>query len=214
MRHVKVYGLVAILAITALALANAPSALAESTSLCLEDAQVAVCPEGQRANQIHLIDPAMKILAGTITVQCEALLAGPIKSPNNLGEPLEVEGEFVYTNCRAGATVCTVLEVNEEPEFAPVLILKTGVELGLVESAAEIYVECGMFIKCLYNHEGLSGHALGGLLSLPASEGGMEKLHITYTEQVLKKIGVGFICPNVAKLDALFVSLERLYIRK
>lgn len=209
MRRIRTYGLIGIVAIMAVAFTGPSSAMAESTALCEEDVNEAVCPAEKRAHQITLRAGEMEILTSIVNVKCIAFLYGTVESPNDLGEPLEVKGNFEYFNCVAGKTTCTV---EEWSAFAPVSILKTAAELGSLTSSAAILVKCGFLIKCMYGHEGLSGHALGGLLAL---ETGNKQLHVTYTEQTLQKsiFGENF-CPSVAKLDALFVSTDELFIRK
>jgi hypothetical protein len=84
-------------------------------------------------------------------------------------------------------------------------VLKTAHELGEVTGNGEVNAHCGFFINCTYNGEGLSGHALGPLLSTPANG------QVRIEEQTTHKVS-GSLCPETAKLDLLTTPLSATYI--
>jgi len=90
-----------------------------------------------------------------------------------------------------------------------VSVLKEGHELASVTGTGfQVLLECSELMHCVYDSQGLVGHGLGPLLSGHTG-------HVTFSEAPVHKVE-GFLCPNEAKLDALFLPLkgEPLYLRK
>jgi hypothetical protein len=213
MKSIKVFALVALGALMAMAFIGASSAAAESTVLCLEDpgtGEHEACPEGPPASQLvtHVHEATLEgnpalLLSSVVEVKCTALFLGDVTSENGLGNPLEVLGNFTYSNCKTSSgKECTVAEITGTD--AKLKLSKSGHELADVTYQLEWNVHCGFLINCTYDGEGLKAHALGPLLaSEPNGETRIE-------EQVMHRVS-GF-CPETAKLDLLTTPLEAVHI--
>jgi hypothetical protein len=201
------------MALFATAVLGTASAMAETTALCKEDTGDNLCPQAKRANQIHLltqklqngqlVEAKAKFLTGGLTVECTILYLGTVQTAGELGSPLKVEGDFTYTECNGG---CEAYETEGSPGI--LWFLKeggVGSELAKVTGEATIALVCFDW-WCEYNFVNLVGHFLGPLT--PTHKG-----HLTYTDVVLNLVQGTFFCPDVTKLDALFLSLESLYVR-
>jgi len=214
MRLIKMFGLAAIAAVMAMAFLGASSAMATNTALCKVDVITNIneeCPLANRIHHVHAVSVSAtgvqglsaKLLTPVVTVECEALFLGDVTSPNDLGNPLTIAGNFTYPTCNAG---CKATQISAG---ATVSVLKTAQELATVTGQAEILVQCGEILHCVYNGTGLTGHGLGGL-STGATFG--EKGHITFTNAAVNKVK-GLLCPASASLDALFQILgEKGYL--
>ena len=203
MRLIKTTGLVAVLAVAASALIGASTATAtEFTTLCTEKTAVLTCPEAKQLSGAHFVSPKTKttILTNVVTITCEILFGAAAHEGITLGKPLFLVGHFTFSEC---SNSCVIEEING-PSVAG--LLKTAPELALVAPEAEFTVSCGVLIKCTYNTSTTNGHALGG-----AATEASELTHLTFNKAPLFKVA-GF-CPTTATLDALFASLEKLYIR-
>jgi hypothetical protein len=210
MKSIKMLGLVALAALMAMAFVGITSAMATSTALCKED--VLVCPEAKRISHVHEVNLTGKpgILLGSVEVLCETVLfLGDVQSANNLGNPLVILGNFTYEKCMtSGGTSCEVKEVSkpEVPIHTVLDVLKEAHELASVTSLlGEVNVHCGFAINCTYDGQGLTGHALGPLLS-EATNG-----EVRIEEATVHRSG-GTFCPETGKLDLLTVPLEPVYI--
>lgn len=203
MRLVKLVGLATVVATMATALLGAPTATAtEFTTLCKEDTAVLTCPDSQRATGLHFVSPKANtiFLNSMMNVSCE-ILFGAATPEGPLGKPLFLVGHFTFANCTAP---CTVKEIGGP---AVVGLLKTGAELASVAPEVDININCLPTFNCNYDTETTLGHALGGLKTEAS-----ELLHLTFKEAPVKWTAGG-VCPKDMKLDALFKSLEKLYIR-
>jgi hypothetical protein len=212
MKLLKILILAALAALTAMAFVGASSAMAESTSLCTEDAVLLpgeACPAGKLVSHVHEISPRIIMLSTLKTVECEILYLGDVTSTNNLGNPLEISGHFTYPeNANCKTTTGTLCEVKELSPQAVIKVLKLGHELADVTSGYEVNFHCGGFLNCTYNAENLLGHGLGPLLSEPANG------EIRLEEQTFHRVG-GLLCPaQVSKLDFLTHPLTAIYIAK
>jgi hypothetical protein len=214
----KMLGLAAVAALMAMAFVGASSAMAESTALCKEDTAlfekegekkyVATdeCPGAQRISHVHEESVGKGLLLSSIVeIKCNVLFLGDVISANNLGNPLEILGHFTYPKAGCETENGTQCEVKETSTHAIIKVLRLGHELADVTGSAEVNAHCGFFINCTYNGEGLSGHALGPLLSTQANG------EVRVEEQTTHKTG-GSLCPESAKLDLLTTPLEKTYI--
>jgi len=159
-----------------------------STELCKEDAEI-FCEEDW----------------AEATVECDVLFLGDVQSESSfLGSPLEISGNFTYTNCKSVlGTECTVSETSSSSAIA---VLRAAHELAAVTGSGEVNVHCGFVINCTYDGEGLQGHALGLLLSAETS--GEIRLEGQVTHRVKG------LCPEAAELDILATPLEAVYITR
>jgi hypothetical protein len=90
MKPIKMFGLAALAALMAMVVIGAPSASAEVTGLCAEDAS----PCGSAVTHVHEISVGhAKLLSSFATVECEALFLGEVVEE---GAPLIIEGTFTY----------------------------------------------------------------------------------------------------------------------
>lgn len=203
MKPIKAFGLVALAALMAMALAGTSSAMAESTALCAVDPGAGpeeVCPEEELIEHVHASTTAeipSVILTSIGNVVCSVLyLADTVEL---LSSPLVLEGTFTYAGCTAG---CSVTEENGPSEIK---LLKLGHEKADAKLEFLIHVKCNGFINCNYRGEEMKGFFKGLLLPF------IEEEDFGNTE--LKKEN-GFLCPNQAFLDLLVFSLEAFHITK
>ena len=209
MRLIKLIGLAAVAAIAATAFIGASSASATSTVICTEN--VLVCPAAKsiELKLVHFEALDGKLLiGGGLFVLCEkALLSGEVLM---LAAPLPIHlHSLTYTNCKLGATGCTVTATN----LGLLHLLKTAPNLGELKDLANptsfttVHVVCGASIDCEYKGEGLTGHAKGH------NDTTGELGRVTYNEAVVTKVAGGILCPATSKLDAVFIDLvDNLYI--
>jgi Trypsin len=173
------------------------------TVFCSEDpgtGETESCPAGKSATHVHeatLSGKKAKLLTGFITVECDVLFLG--ESLAEAGTPQLIEGNFTYTNCGS----CTVTETSEK---ALMEISKSGHETADVTYENAWFVECGGFLACEYDGEGLVGTAKGPLLATETNG------EISVQGQELHKAEGGFLCPKTAKLDIVTTPLSATYI--
>ena len=196
-------------AIIAMALIGASSASATSTVICTEN--VLVCPAGKKVelSLVHFEALDTKLLiGGGLFLLCEKiLLSGEVLM---LAAPLPIHfHSLTYTNCKLGATVCTVTTTH----LGLLHLLKTAPNLGELKDLANptnfttMHVVCGASIDCEYKWEGLTGHAKGH------NDTTGELGRVTYSEAFVTKVAGGILCPATSKLDAVFIDLvDNLYI--
>lgn len=188
----------AVTAVMGMALIGASSATAETGALCGTDPAGAACPTP--LTHVHYTASAAKLITPILTVTCEALYLGD--ALQGLASPIVIHGHFTYSNCNNS---CTATEVSTS---ALVEVLKEGTELAKVTGEGKVHVVCGLnVINCTYTGEGLVGHGLGGLKTTAAEKG-----HVTFSGAKVKNEAGGILCPEEAKLTALFESLAKEYI--
>jgi len=213
MKQIKMFGLAVLAALMAMAFAGTGSAMAESTALCTEDTalfetveeeevyeQIAECPPVSRVSHVHEVSTSKAILLASPEVKCDVLFLGDVKSTENVGTPLVIEGGFTYSNCGSGCSV------KEENSPLTINVLREGHELAKVTSgtgsgAGLVNVNC-FGIECKYTGSGLVGHGLGPLLS--EHENG----DVTLSEQTVSHES-GFFCPSSGKLDIQTTPLTK-----
>jgi hypothetical protein len=203
----KLFGLVALAALMAMAFVGAGSAMAENTALCKDmptnhddeglDGKDGVCDDPiTHVHETTLSGAKAKLLSSILNVECDVLFLGDVLA---LGAPQVIHsGLFTYTNCNSNCVVTqegTVL----------ISVLKLGHELADVTGEGQVHVECGAFIDCKYNGTGLLGHGLGPLLSSHLNGS------VILSEQTTNKVG-GALCPATAKLDITTTPLTHTYI--
>jgi hypothetical protein len=187
-------GTAVVVATAIMILVNAPLAMGGSTQLCSTDPATSCTV----LTHVHASSPSgnnVNILTDILNVECDLLYLG---DSHGLGAPLVLEGAFTYSNCNNG---CTVTEEN-----GPGLLelLKVSHETANLTLEWLIHVECGFFIDCNYNGEGLKGIAKGSLLSFKEGE--------TFEKLKLREEAGSFFCPDTNNLDFLVLSLSSLYI--
>jgi hypothetical protein len=201
----KMFGLAALASLMAMAFVGAGSAMAESTALCNVDpgtGSTEACPAGHLVTHVHEVSstPGL-LLSSVVEIKCTVLFLGDTAS--SLANPLVITGKFTYSGCQtASGSSCTVTETSAS---STIKVLKTAHELGSVTGNGEVNAHCGFFINCTYDGEGLSGHALGPLLSTAANG------EVRLEEQTTHRTG-GSLCPETAKLDLLTSPLSATYI--
>jgi hypothetical protein len=201
-KPIKMLVLAALAALMAMAFVGASSAMAESTTLCKADETP--CSAGNIVSHVHETTEAGNpglLLSSVVEIKCTVLYLGDTGS--SAGAPLVITGKFAYSSCQtASGSSCTVTETSTN---STIKVLKTAHELGEVTGNGEVNAHCGFFINCTYDGEGLSGHALGPLLST-ATNG-----QVRVEEQTTHKVS-GSLCPETAKLDLLTTPLSTTYI--
>jgi hypothetical protein len=221
-RTIKLIGLAAIAAISAMAFVGVSSAMAGSTLLC-ENNTAALEPtlaECGEVKEIHSTTVKFENnawvagkakLLGSSTIECNILVKGTRTSGALTAGAAEFEAELIYTSCNFGCTV-TDSSTGGNPQ-GTILVLKTAKELASVTGDNfMIYLKCPFIYKCHYNASGLTGH---GLQPEPAHNS-TGKGHVTYsgaTVTLLEELSSPFTCPTTGSLHGLFQSLTPLYIR-
>jgi len=190
-KPIKMFGLAALAALMAMAFVGASSAMAEPTVLCTGD--------GSGCGAVHIHETSTskgKLLAGSITVECDVLFLGDAAGVYEAGTPL-ISGNFTYTNCGS----CEATEENGPSEIE---VLKTGHETSTVTGEGLVHVNCSG-LNCRYNGEGLVGTGKGPLLSTAANG------EVTISEKSTEKES-GLFCPSTSKLDLTTTPLSATYI--
>ena len=192
MKSIKTLGLVAIAAMTAMAIVGASSATAGKTQLCKTD----TTPCSSPATSVHEVSIGKAVLESELpTIECNVLFSST--SVGGAGAPQIIEGTFTYSSCN---NFCSVKEENGPAEIKA---LRTGTELAAITGEGLVRVTCP-FINCAYNGVGLEGHAKGALI---ATNG---KGEISIEGQETNKEAGGEICPPEAFLTITTASLEGL----
>ena len=196
-KSIKMLGLAALAALTAMAFVGDSSAMASNTQLCKTDPGAGACTSAvTHVHETSLTGAKGVLLSSVINVECDVLFLST--SVGTLGVPQVIEGKFTYSNCNSG---CEVKEVGGP---ASIEALKTGHETAAVTGEGEVNVHCGFLINCTYNGEGLEATAKGPLLS--SETNGSVKLSGQETSSVS-----GF-CPEHAFLDLTTTPLTATYI--
>jgi hypothetical protein len=200
MRLIKMFGLAAV---AAMAFVGASSATATTTQLCTN--HTGTCTE---PGSIHVVSEGKATLLNSFQqVECNVLIISThLKGLAAAGSGGQVDhvlaGDLRYTNCEP----CTVTTLAGGLLFS----LRTGHEVGtIIATNFKVQVTCFLFFNCVYNSAGLVGQVLGPLLSA----NGTSLIH--YNKAEVKNEG-GKLCPPppAAELDALFTTLDLLYIRE
>jgi hypothetical protein len=176
-------------------LGGVSQAMAQSTALCKADEEP--CKAGNLTTEVHYEAEDILIHTSVLDYECDALLSATVLK---LGAPQALDVQSLkYTNCNQGCT-------RTAKSLGSFSVLRNGAETAdITAKGFEIEVKCGIYINCTYSFENLIGTVLGPLLT---GDNG----HITYEEASLPKIG-GIACPEVAKLNALFVALTPVYVK-
>ena len=207
MKLVKVFGLTTIALLFVTALVGVSSAMASSSLLCSKDSLSEPPPVGecQQPTEVHFISvnatgeaAKVKLLNEILLpIECNALLSGTVLPGLVANGPVVIHvTELKYTNCG----ICSI----SASELGLLSVLRTGVELATVTSLnLKLLFSC-FGLDCEYGVNGLTGHGLGPLLTELSA-------HITYTKLLLMRLTPG--CTKIVELDALFASVNPLYIR-
>jgi len=190
MKPIKMLGLAALAALMAMAFVGASSAMAEPAVLCTGD--------GSGCGAVHVHETSTskgKLLAGSITVECDVLFLGDAAGVRSEG-PL-ISGNFTYANCGS----CEATEENGPSEIE---VLKTGHETSEVTGEGLVHVNCSG-LNCRYIGESLIGTGKGPLLSKEANG------EVSISEKSTEKES-GLFCPATSKLDLTTTPLSATYI--
>jgi len=222
-------GLAALAALMAMAFVGASSAMAEPTQLCKEDVWLEIEIENEETKELekvkiedecktpvsHVHETTLEGSKGTLLnsisdVLCDVLFLGDAAEHEvegkklilSLGNPLELEGNFTYTNCvDEKPNGCTVTEENGP---STILVLKEGHETATVTGEGLVKVVCSG-ITCRYVGTGLVGTAKGPLLSTEKNG------EVSISKKETKKES-GLLCPATSTLDLIVTPLEPTYI--
>jgi hypothetical protein len=204
MKPIKMLGLAALAALTAMAFVGASSAMAANTALCTVDESP--CEAANRVHHVHettLSGAKATLLNWISNVLCDVLFLGDVTSANDLGSPLFIEGSFTYTNCvDEKPNSCTV---TEEKGPATVKVSKWANEQADAWYFSEMHVSCSG-ISCYYSTESILLTSVKGPLLSFEQNGEM-----TTTNNGLTKIK-GLLCPVETLLDMRTTPLTATYI--
>jgi len=170
------------------------TAMAETTALCSVEQDP--CEEGNQITEISYEANDLVVLTTLMDYTCDSSFSAGV---SELGEPQTLEvTAMTYTSCNQGCS-------RTVEELGTFKVTRTGEEVGEVfGSGFVVHVVCGSTINCTYTFDELTGTIQGA--SLTEDNG-----HITFQEAEFVKHS-GFLCPTVAKLDALFVASEPVYV--
>jgi len=193
MKPVKMLGLAVIAALAVTASIGASSASA-STALCKVDENP--CAKANQVTEIHLVAEPVLIHTSVMDYECNALLSATV---GELAEAQTLTAQsLTYTSCNQGCT-------RTVKKLGTLSLERTEAETAKISgSGFEIYVQCSGKIDCTYAFNGLTGTALGALLT-------GDKGHFRFEGSTLEKIG-GLLCPTVATLSGLFVASQTFYV--
>ncbi len=190
MKPIKMLGLAALAALTAMAFAGASSAMAEDTALCVLHHEIREgCTGIEHVHEATLPGKKAVLKTSILTIECDVLFLGDglINPETGLpsGSPLIVHGTLTFTNCGS----CTLTEENGPAEFK---VLKEGVETGSVVGEYLVHSECSG-LNCRYNGVGLKATAKGSLKSTETNgEASLTKQHLNKES--------GIFCPSTTEL--------------
>jgi hypothetical protein len=200
MKPARKIGLIVVAVIASMGLVGASSAMAETTALCKVDETP--CSEANQVTEVHYEADNINILTptggGGYDYGCShALLSATV---SKLAETQTLEGQsLTYSSCGGGCTRTTI-------ELGTLSVLRTEGELAeITANGFEVNVSCSGFTNCRYSFNEQSGTLKGPLLT---GDNG----HITFQEAPLERVS-GFLCPELVKLDALFVASKPVYVK-
>lgn len=205
MKLVKMFGLAVTMAVAAMALVGATSAIG-STQLCTVHS-AATCGAGNETKSVHMVTVGEPLLhTSLVDVRCVSSLG--VGAPGALGATQEAPtSELTWIECGRGTNTthnCTV-KTLKNPTFD---VTRTALNLGTaVALGAEVLVECGAFIHCTYGGAEVKGFTVEGALHQAGSGHGM------FTAAALSVPNVGgFLCPATSEWTALYEPLVHTYI--
>jgi hypothetical protein len=190
----RMIALACLSAIATLVLVGPSTAMAESTALCSVEENP--CEKGNQIKEIKYEANPLTVLTSLMDYVCDSSFSATV---SELGKPQTLNvTEMQYTNCNQGCT-------RTVTELGTFKVTRTEAELGeIVGSGFEVFVKCGSTINCTYTFDELKGTIEGA--SLTGDNG-----HITFKEAEFVNHS-GFLCPKVAKLDALFIASKPVYV--
>jgi hypothetical protein len=194
MKLARLIGLMCVAAMATFALAGSSTAMAETTALC--SVEEVPCEESNHIKKIGFEADDLTVLTSVMDYKCDSSFSANV---SELGEPQTLEVTAMeYTSCDQGCT-------RTVTELGTFTVSRTGEEVGEVAgSGFKVVVKCGSLINCTYTFDELIGTIQGA--SLTGDNG-----HITFSEALFIKSS-GILCPKTAKLDALFIASEPVYV--
>jgi hypothetical protein len=190
------FGLAALAALLAMAFVGASSAMATTTGLCSGDGEW--CQAVTHVHESTLTGSKAVLKTNILTVECDVLFLST--SVGTSAAPLIIKGNFTYSNCNNN---CVATEENGPVEIK---VLKTAAETSEVTGEGLVHLECGSFIDCLYNGEGLKGTGKGALSSTETNG------EVKIVTQKVKEEGGSFFCPDTSELTITTTPLLPTYI--
>jgi len=201
MSIVKQFGLTALIALVAMAVVGATSALATSTQLCKVHTSL-TCEAGNAQTHVHNVLKAgtvYKILNSFLSILCLGALteSTPLGLATNGPQVVHVL-ELTFSGCGTGSghSNCTI--TTEEQPLAH--LLKTGLDQGvLLFLSGRLRLVCSNIgINCVYDLEGMEFAAGAN--------------HLTAEETPTTELGGKFFCLNEGFWDFDLEGLLPTYI--
>ena len=194
MKLARLIGLMCVAAMATFALAGSSAAMAETTALC--STEEVPCKESNQIKEISYEANDLVVLTSLMDYTCDSSFTANV---SELGEPQTLEVTAMnYTSCNQGCT-------RTVEELGTFKVTRTGEEVGdVVGGGFVVHVVCGITINCTYTFDELIGTIQGAALT-------EDNGHITFQEAEFKN-SKGFLCPKVAKLDALFIASKPVYV--
>jgi hypothetical protein len=193
------FSLSALAALLAMAFVGASSTMAETTALCLNDSETS-CTAVTHHHESTLAGSQAVLKTNILTIKCDVLFLST--SVGSEASPLIVKGNFTYSNCNNS---CVILEENGPAEIK---VLVESHETSKVTGEGLVHLECGSFIDCLFNSEGLVGTGKGALLSTETNG------EVKITAQKVKEEGGSFFCPDTSELTITTTPLTKTYLKR
>jgi hypothetical protein len=200
MRLIKMFGLAAMAAVSAMAFVGATSASATNTQLCTAYTGL-LCGAGNGATSVHtvLVPGTVLLILGVIDVLCLGFLMEA--TPLGLGNPQSFHSlSQSFTGCGTSNTHnnCTVtIPAGQQPLLN---LLKVGLDIGvLTGTSGQLRVVCGNIgLDCLYDLAGTEFEVGGG--------------ELVANETIATELGGKFFCPDEAVKDAWLETLGDAYV--
>jgi len=194
MKLARLFGLMCVAAMATCALAGPSAAMAETTALCSVEEDP--CEESNQIKEISYEADDLTVLTSVMNYVCDSTFSAAV---SKLGKPQTLEvTKMSYTSCDQGCT-------RTVEKLGTFTVTRTEGEFGEISgSGFEVHVVCGIQINCTYAFNGLNGTIQGP--SLTGDNG-----HLTFKGALFEKVK-GFLCPESALLDALFVASKPVYV--
>ncbi len=200
------FGLTALVAVAAMALVGASSAMAsESTALCKVNEEV--CASGNQVKAIHMVTVGEPLLhTNILDVRCLSSLAQATVGALGTAPTAQVATvtSLTWTGCGQGENKTHNCEVTtlKNPTFD---VLRTAPNKGTaIALNAEVLVLCSGFLHCVYGGKEVKPFTIEG--SSATAGNGM----FTATKLSIPVVS-GFLCPSTSEWTALYEPLEKIF---
>jgi len=201
MRLIKMFGLVAIAAVAAMAFVGATSAAANTTTKLCNSHNGLAC-SGDGATSVHMVlatGTVLRLLSPIVVLCLGELWESSGADVGALGNPQRLDlTSKSSTGCgtTSAHSNCT-LTIEQLPDAT---LLKLGLDEGSLELLNGTFrlQGCGIGLNCQYD--------LAGTLASAGAQ------HVTLNEAPTTELGGKFFCPDEGTLDGLLETLAPRFV--